>query len=67
LTSLRVERVVGDRDVAGREHADADDHEVALERAPVAGPDALDRGVSLEGLDAGPHQHPDAVVEWTSR
>ena len=43
-------------------HADADDDEVALELAPVAGADALDRLVALEGLDAGSHQHLHAVV-----
>ena len=42
--------------------ADADDDEVALELAPVAGADALDRLVALEGLDAGAQQHPHAVV-----
>ena len=46
-----------------RLHADADDHEVALELASVAGADALDRRVALEGLDAGPEQHLHAVVE----
>ena len=45
-----------------RLHADADDHEVALELASVAGADALDRRVALEGLDAGPEQHLHAVV-----
>ena len=43
-------------------HADADDHEVALDIAPVARPDALDGPVALERLDAGPQQHPHAVV-----
>ena len=40
-----------------RLHTDSDDHEVALEFAAVAGADALDRLVSLECRDAGPHEH----------
>ena len=50
-------------ELGARLHADADDHEVALELASVAGADALDRRVALEGLDAGPEQHLHAVVE----
>ena len=45
-----------------RLHADADDDEVAVERLPVGGAHALDRARALEGLDAGPEQHPHAVV-----
>ena len=45
-----------------RLHADADDHEVAVERPPVAGADALDRRRALERRDAGPEQHPHAMV-----
>ena len=39
-------------ELGARLHADTDDHEVALEHAAVAGADALDRVVALEGLDA---------------
>ena len=49
-------------ELGARLHADADDHEVALEHAAVAGADALDRAVALEGLDAGAQEHPHAVV-----
>jgi hypothetical protein len=45
-----------------RLHAHADDDEVAVELAPVGGADPLDRRAALERLDAGPHQHPNAVV-----
>ena len=47
---------------AARLNADADDHEIAVQRAAVARADALDRCLALESLDAGPAQHPHAVV-----
>ena len=45
-----------------RLHADADDDEVALDDATVAGAHALDGPVALEGLDVCLHQHRDAVL-----
>ena len=50
----------GRRDVRRRAHADH--HEVAVDRAPVRGPDPLDRGRALEALDAGAEQHLHAPV-----
>ena len=50
------------RELDARLHPDADDDEVAVDHASVAGADALDGLVALEGLDAGSQQHLDAVV-----
>ena len=45
-----------------RLHTDAHHDEVALQFAPVAGADALDRLVALEALDPRSHQHFGAVT-----
>ncbi len=53
-------RLGGER--SARLHADADDDEVAVHRAPVARADALDGRAALEALHAGAEQHLNAVV-----
>jgi hypothetical protein len=50
------------RKLDARLHPDADDREVALDHASVAGADTFDSLIALERLDSGSHQHLDAVV-----
>ena len=45
-----------------RDGTDADQHQIAGERPPVAGDDGFDAAVTPEGVDVRPEREPDAVL-----